>query len=69
LLVIFLEVDVLETSREVDSTALAHIHWLDDESLGLFPIELGFELSCLTRKYPRLGEEVILAFEGSGEPH
>lgn len=55
-----LQIDVLETPRQINALALAHIDGLHDKRLGLFLVELGLEVVLVRWQHPRLGEKVEL---------
>ena len=58
-----LQVDVLETPRQINALSLAHIDRLHDERLSLLLVELGLEVVLVRWQHPRFGEEVELILE------
>lgn len=55
--------NVLETPYQVNASALAHVHWLDDERFVLLFVELLLEVVGVRGQLPRFGEEVVLFLE------
>ena len=57
------EVYIFEAPRQINTFSLAHVHWLDDECLCLFLVELVLEVVLVRWQHPRFGEEVEIVFE------
>ena len=61
--------DVFKAPYQVNTSALAHVDWLDDEGLVLFLIKLCFQVCVVCWQLPGFREKVVSATEVLLHPH